>query len=102
MKPELRLAYDDIEDMPAEALRFTLDNMGKTYPIRTAAFFYAMFPRSVYEQCDQSVRIMAVVSLKTTITAAGIESIGKKDRLCRRCLYSSSFVCIFQQVERLG
>jgi GT2 family glycosyltransferase/ubiquinone/menaquinone biosynthesis C-methylase UbiE/glycosyltransferase involved in cell wall biosynthesis len=43
--------YQSIEAMPGEALRHTLANMGKTSPMRTAAFFCVMFSRSVYELC---------------------------------------------------
>lgn len=43
--------YQNTEDMPAEALRYTLANMGRIYPLRTAAFFCVMFHRSVYEKC---------------------------------------------------
>jgi len=47
----IETAYEDLADMPAEALRFTLDNMGKTFPMRSAAFFCVMMPRSTYEIC---------------------------------------------------
>jgi GT2 family glycosyltransferase/glycosyltransferase involved in cell wall biosynthesis len=45
------MKYDDIAHMPLEALNLTLSNMGKLLPMRNAAFFCAMFPRSTYETC---------------------------------------------------
>ena len=43
--------YEQIVDMPYEALQFTLTNMGKLLPMRNAAFFCVMLPRSTYERC---------------------------------------------------
>lgn len=40
---------NDLESMRPQALRHTLTHMGRNFPIRTAAFFCAMLPRSTYE-----------------------------------------------------
>ena len=47
----IETTYHDTQEMPAEIIHYTLAHMGQTCPIRTAAFFCAMFPRSVYEHC---------------------------------------------------
>ena len=43
--------YADITLMPAAALNYTLSHMGALYPLKNAAFFCVMMPRSVYESC---------------------------------------------------
>lgn len=47
----VEMHYKDVAEMPAEALQLTLGSMGKVYPMRNAAFFCAMLPRSTYELC---------------------------------------------------
>lgn len=47
----IEISYPDIAHMPGEALRYTLSHMGQRYPIRNAAFFCVMMPRSTYERC---------------------------------------------------
>ncbi len=42
--------YSSVADMPQEARRYTISNMGKVFSIRTAAFFCVMMPRAVYEK----------------------------------------------------
>jgi O-antigen biosynthesis protein len=48
---KVEVEYRDVSAMPREALALTLGNMGRTYPMRNAAFFCAMMPRSTYERC---------------------------------------------------
>jgi len=47
----IEISYPDIAQMPGEALRYTLSHMGQRYPMRNAAFFCVMMPRSTYECC---------------------------------------------------
>lgn len=43
--------YSTLPQMPAEAAFYTLQKMGRFFPIKTAAFFCVMLPRSTYERC---------------------------------------------------
>ena len=47
----IKTQYQSMAEMHTEALLHTLPNMGRTLPLRTAAFFCVMLPRSVYEVC---------------------------------------------------
>ena len=44
-------SYTDPDQMPAEALRYTLSRMGQVCRMSNAAFFCVMMPRSTYERC---------------------------------------------------
>jgi GT2 family glycosyltransferase len=70
--------YQNIAEMPAEALQFTLANMGKTYPVRTAAFFCVMFPRSVYELCGPICEDYGRGFFEDDDYCRRVESIGKR------------------------
>ena len=70
--------YQSMEEMPGEALRHTLANMGNTYPIRTAAFFCVMFPRSVYELCGPICEDYGRGFFEDDDYCRRIESIGKR------------------------
>ena len=43
--------YESIDNMPAEAVRYTLTHMGERYPLRTAAFFCVMLSLETFERC---------------------------------------------------
>lgn len=47
---KIDIAYDSMEDMLLKAAAYTRRHIGLTYPIRTAAFFCVMMPRSTYKQ----------------------------------------------------
>ena len=47
----IEINYDDITSMPSVALGYTLMHMGQRYPMRNAAFFCVVIPRSTYEVC---------------------------------------------------
>lgn len=47
----IKMKYSNIADMPAEALHYTLRNMGKKFLIKNVAFFCVMMPRSTYKKC---------------------------------------------------
>ena len=70
--------YQSIAEMPGEALRYTLANMGKTYPMRTAAFFCVMFPRSVYELCGPICEDYGRGFFEDDDYCRRVESIGKR------------------------
>ncbi|KRV20895.1 hypothetical protein AN459_05220 [Pseudomonas aeruginosa] len=70
--------YQSMEEMPGEALRYTLANMGNTYPIRTAAFFCVMFPRSVYELCGPICEDYGRGFFEDDDYCRRVESIGKR------------------------
>jgi len=70
--------YQDITEMHAETLRFTLAHMGKTYPLRTVAFFCAMFPRSIYELCGSICEDYGRGFFEDDDYCRRIESIGKR------------------------
>ena len=70
--------YQSMEEMPGEALRYTLANMGKTYPMRTVAFFCVMFPRSVYELCGPICEDYGRGFFEDDDYCRRIESIGKR------------------------
>ena len=70
--------YQEISDMPAEAQQYTLTNMGKTYPLRTAAFFCFMMPRSVYELCGPISEDYGRGFFEDDDYCRRIESIGKQ------------------------
>jgi GT2 family glycosyltransferase/SAM-dependent methyltransferase/glycosyltransferase involved in cell wall biosynthesis len=44
-------SYTDLADMPSEAFNITLTRPGRHFPLRTAAFFCVMMPRTAYERC---------------------------------------------------
>ena len=70
--------YQSIAEMPGEALRYTLANMGKTYPMRTVAFFCVMFPRSVYELCGPICEDYGLGFFEDDDYCRRVESIGKR------------------------
>ena len=70
--------YKNIEEMPGEAFRYTLLNMGKRHPLRTAAFFCVMFPRSVYELCGPICEDYGRGFFEDDDYCRRVESIGKR------------------------
>ncbi len=48
---KIRTTYTDPAEMPQEAAFYTLRRMGRAFPLKTAAFFCVMMPRSTYEKC---------------------------------------------------
>jgi GT2 family glycosyltransferase len=46
----IKIQYKNSEEMRRKALDYTLHHMGKSFPIRTLAFFCVMFPRHVYKR----------------------------------------------------
>lgn len=47
----IEISYPDLDHMPVAALHYTLAHMGERYPMRNAAFFCVIMPRSTYERC---------------------------------------------------
>ncbi len=47
---KINLHYNNMSEMFVESKKFTLRHIGHLTPLRTAAFFCVMFPRTVYEQ----------------------------------------------------
>jgi len=45
----IEITYGNMEDMLLESSKYTYLHMGKTFPLRTAAFFCVMMPRKVFE-----------------------------------------------------
>ncbi|NSX04484.1 glycosyltransferase [Cupriavidus gilardii] len=46
----IETTYQSLEEMPAEAARYTVGHMGESFDIHTLAFFCVMMPRTVYER----------------------------------------------------
>lgn len=74
----IQIRYQSITEMPEEALRYTLANMGKTYPMRTAAFFCVMLSRSVYELCGPICEDYGLGFFEDDDYCRRVESIGKR------------------------
>ncbi|MDR1076309.1 MAG: glycosyltransferase [Xanthomonadaceae bacterium] len=72
------MTYRSLEDMPAEAQRITLRNMGKTYPMRTVAFFCAMLPKTVYEECGPICEDYGRGFFEDDDYCRRVETLGKK------------------------
>jgi GT2 family glycosyltransferase len=47
---KIDIRYSSYKDMLSQSLAYTAAHMGKTIPLRTAAFFCVMMPRKVFEQ----------------------------------------------------
>jgi GT2 family glycosyltransferase/SAM-dependent methyltransferase len=47
---KIDIAYSSMEKMHQESAAYTRRHIGQTYPLKTAAFFCVMLPRSTYEQ----------------------------------------------------
>lgn len=47
---KINIAYDSLGDMPKISAAYTRRHIGKTFSLRTAAFFCVMLPRHVYER----------------------------------------------------
>jgi GT2 family glycosyltransferase/glycosyltransferase involved in cell wall biosynthesis/SAM-dependent methyltransferase len=47
---KIDIAYGDMDDMLLKSAAYTRKRIGRTYPLRTAAFFCVMMPRATYER----------------------------------------------------
>ncbi len=47
---KIEIEYESLDVMQDMARQYTLEHMGKTYPLKTAAFFCVMMSREVYEK----------------------------------------------------
>ena len=76
--------YTTLDAMPAEAERLTRPNLGRTFEIRTLAFFCVMLPRSTYEACgplceDYGVGMFEDDDYCRRVQAAGLRTVCAED-----------------------